>query len=149
MTPAQSQRSLHLRIEEGAARPGDSSKNALGSCPYCEASMPMKATVCRSCRRTLPEIVVLKVKAVLCLIGLSGYLMLVAERFYRLQSGDLLWLKFEPSPAKYLEWLIADPGPFILGLFIWAYALDFYWRKLRNLLTGGLVSSHSSVGGGS
>lgn len=133
MTPAQSQRGLHLRIEEGAARPGDSSKNALGSCPYCEASMPMKATVCRSCRRTLPEIVILKTKIWCWLISLLTFFVLTTERFYRLQAGDILWLNFDPSPAKYLEWLIFDPGPFLLGFFMCVLALYSYLQRLLPL----------------
>lgn len=130
MTPVQGQRSLHLKVKEESARAEDSSEDTQSTCPYCTAPMPVDATVCRFCRRSLPEIVVLKVKAVLCLMGLLGFLGLAAERFLRLRSGEILWLQFEPNPAKYLEWLIADPGPFILGVFIFGYALDSCRRKL-------------------
>lgn len=86
--------------------------------------------------RSLPEVVIMKIKGVLCFMGLPVFLSLTAERFYRLQQGDILWLRFNPTPVKYLEWLIADPGPFILGAFICAYALSFYWRKVKELISG-------------
>lgn len=134
MTHVQGQRSLHLKVKEESARAEDSSKDAQSSCPYCQATMPTKAIVCQICRRSLPEVVIMKIKSVLCFVGLSAFLSLTAERFYRLQQGDILWLQFDPSPAKYLEWLIADPGPFIISVFFFGYALDSYRRKLGLVL---------------
>jgi len=58
--------------------------------------------------------------------------MLTGEGFYRFRMGDIVWVKFDPNPAKYLEWFIADPGPFILGVFIFGYALDFNARSRIN-----------------
>lgn len=128
MALVRSQRSLQLKVSEvkGEAIP----TAPLDSCPYCEATMPGKATVCRACRRSLPEVVLLKGKILCCLVGVLTFFASAAERFYRLRLGDILWLNFDSSPAKYLEWLIADPGPFILGLFICGCLLDYYWWKL-------------------
>ena len=131
--PAGSQRSLHLKVRQEPVVSEGSSAEPRNSCPYCVAQMPVEAIVCQVCRRTLPEIILFRTKVVVLFIGLACFFVLAVERFYRLQSGDIFWLKFNPTPAKYLEWLIADPGPFILGVFICGYALDYYRRKLRNL----------------
>lgn len=135
MAQVRGQRSLHLRLTEELTQ-GEDSKETLNSCPYCRATMVMKATVCQVCRRSLPEVVLLKAKALLCLVGLTGFFALTVERFYRLQSADILWLKFSPNPAKYLEWLIADPGPFLLGIILCAYGVHYYSKTVGDSFAG-------------
>ena len=127
MASLQSKRNLQLRGDEETITGGGFPNSTAEGCPYCAGPLPARVMVCRVCRHSLPEFILLKTKLVLSAAGLVFYSVLTAEKF--LYIHDVLWLKFQPTFSGYVEWFLVQPAPFGVGAFISGWLLVRYFKR--------------------